>query len=222
MSSLYLTRAAISRAASARALIQLLHPAKADDRAVAHHRLLWTLFADAPERCRDFLWREDGDGRFLILSARRPVDSHQLFTLEDAKPFDPALTTGMQLRFALRANATVRHRGNASHRDVVMDAIHALPPGPERALARREQATPAARAWLDRQGASHGFVVDQMACLGYDVVQIPHGQRPIRLGIVELEGRLTVRTPDAFLAALGRGFGRARAFGCGLMLIASV
>jgi CRISPR system Cascade subunit CasE len=30
---------------------------------------------------------------------------------------------------------------------------------------------------------------------------------------------LTVRNPASFLATLGQGFGRARAFGCGLMLI---
>jgi CRISPR system Cascade subunit CasE len=222
MSALYLTRVAISRSASARALIQLLNPVKGDDRAAAHHRLLWTLFADLPDRRRDFLWREDGDGRFLILSTRPPADHHRLFDLEEAKPFEPALAQGNRLRFALRANATVRHRGSASHRDVVMDAIHALPPGPERAVARRDHATPAARAWLDKQGAAHGFTVDHMACLGYDTMRIAHGKAPIQLGVIELEGRLNVTEPDAFRAALGRGFGRARAFGCGLMLIAPV
>lgn len=220
MSGLYLTRAAISRSASARALIQLLNPASGEHRAAAHHRLLWTLFADAPDRQRDFLWREDGEGRFLLLSARPPADRHQLFDLEEAKPFNPDLTSGTRLRFALRANATVRHRGCARHRDVVMDAIHSVPSGQDRAAARRAQATPAARSWLEKQGARHGFAVDQMACLGYETVRIARNGAPIRLGIVELEGRLTVRDPDAFRSALGRGFGRARAFGCGLMLIA--
>jgi CRISPR system Cascade subunit CasE len=99
MSSLYLTRVAISRSASARALIQLLNPAKGEDRAAVHHRLLWTLFADAPDRGRDFLWREDGDGRFLILSARSPTDEHRLFEMDEAKPFAPVLATGTYLRF---------------------------------------------------------------------------------------------------------------------------
>lgn len=222
MSTHFITRVAISRAASARALIQLLNPSHGDDRAAAHHRLLWTLFADLPERRRDFLWREDGDGRFLILSSRPPVDNHRLFDLEESKPFDPAIAVGSRFRFALRANATVRHRGNASHRDVVMDAIHTLPPGPKRAAARRETATPAARAWLDKQGAANGFTVDHMACLGYQTLRIAHGKAPIQLGVVDLEGRLTVTDPDAFRTALILGLGRARAFGCGLMLIAPV
>lgn len=222
MSDLYLTRAAISRSASVRALIQLLNPSRGEDRAAAHHCLLWTLFADAPGRRRDFLWRQDGEGRFLILSSRRPVDEHRLFDLEEPRSFAPALTAGMPLRFALRANATVRHRASARHRDVVMDAIHGLPPGPERANARRERATPAAKAWLDKQGNAHGFAVDRLACLGYETLRIAHGTAPIQLGIVDLEGSLVVADPAAFRAALGRGFGRARAFGCGLMLIAPV
>jgi CRISPR system Cascade subunit CasE len=222
MTALYLTRVSISRAASARALIQLLNPAKGQDRAAAHHRLLWTLFAEAPDQKRDFIWREDGDGRFLLLSARPPIDEHRLFEMDEVKPFDPSIVPGTRLRFALRANATVRHRGNVRHRDVVMDAIYGLPPGPERATARREQATPAARAWLDKQGESHGFAVDHMDCLGYETVRIAHGKMPMQLGVVDLEGRLTVTEPDALRSAIGRGFGRARAFGCGLMLIAPV
>jgi CRISPR system Cascade subunit CasE len=220
MTALFLTRAVISRSASARALIALLNPALGEHRAAAHHRLLWTLFADAHDRRRDFLWREDDEGRFLILSARPPVDTHQLFELGPSKLFDPALALGSRLRFALRANATVRHRGCTRHRDIVMDAIHVLPAGPERAAARRERATPAARAWLDRQAASRGFAVDRLACLSYETVRIARNGPPIQLGIVDLEGQLTVDDPDAFRTALGRGFGRARAFGCGLMLIA--
>jgi CRISPR system Cascade subunit CasE len=61
-----------------------------------------------------------------------------------------------------------------------------------------------------------------MVCLGYQTLHIAHGAAPIQLGVAELEGRLIVNDPDAFIAAVGRGFGRAKAFGCGLMLIAPV
>jgi CRISPR system Cascade subunit CasE len=36
---------------------------------------------------------------------------------------------------------------------------------------------------------------------------------------VDISGVIEVREPDRFLSALARGFGRARAHGCGLMLI---
>ena len=48
------------------------------------------------------------------------------------------------------------------------------------------------------------------------------GSAAIRLGTLEYEGSLVVRDPAAFLAGLFTGFGRARAFGCGLMLIRRV
>jgi CRISPR system Cascade subunit CasE len=37
--------------------------------------------------------------------------------------------------------------------------------------------------------------------------------------VLDFEGVLEVTDPVRFLAALANGFGRARAFGCGLMLI---
>lgn len=215
----WLTRVSISRSASARALVQLLVPGGADARVETSHKLLWTLFGDSPDRKRDFLWREEGQGRFTLLSARPPQDSHNLFDPFAPKPFEPALAPGDHLRFVLRANATVRHRGDPRRRDVVMNAIHALPSG-ERASARRTAEQEASRRWLDAQGAAHGFTVTAMACLGYETLSIPRSPKNVRLGIVDLEGHLTVEDPARFTAKLIEGFGRARAFGAGLMLVA--
>jgi CRISPR system Cascade subunit CasE len=55
---------------------------------------------------------------------------------------------------------------------------------------------------------------------GYDQRHIPRdGKAPITLSTLDFEGVLAVTDPPIFLAALASGFGRARAFGCGLMLI---
>jgi len=217
--SAWLTRVSISRSASARALVQLLVPGGAGARAATSHRLLWTLFGDSHERKRDFLWREEGRGRFTLLSARQPQDTHCLFDPFEPKLFDPSFAPGDRLRFTLRANATLRHRGDPRRRDVVMDAIHALPKG-ERAEARRKAEQEASRRWLDGQGAAHGFTVTAMACLGYETLSVPRDGSLLRLGVVELEGGLIVDDPARFTAKLLDGFGRARAFGCGLMLVA--
>lgn len=40
-----------------------------------------------------------------------------------------------------------------------------------------------------------------------------------QFGILDLAGHLEVIEPTTFMTALGTGFGRAKAFGCGLMLI---
>jgi CRISPR system Cascade subunit CasE len=56
---------------------------------------------------------------------------------------------------------------------------------------------------------------------GYDQIHISRGRarRVIAFSVLDLEGVLEVQSPDRFVDALTRGFGKAKAFGCGLMLI---
>ncbi len=55
---------------------------------------------------------------------------------------------------------------------------------------------------------------------GYELVSIPRdGASAAQFSRLDFTGLLTVTDPAAFLTALACGFGRARAFGCGLMLI---
>lgn len=221
--------------------------ASTERRAAAAHRLVWTLFADSEDRARDFLWREIEHGTFYILSARPPVDRLGLFDVDPPKPFQPVLRPGDALRFALRANATVarvaevtiggpRPRGTRS--DVVMRALHPIDKA-DRALERGRVIPAAAEEWMVRQGETHGFRLADaeptevweaddeanarrsVRVLSYEVVRIPRSanRKPIQLGVLEMEGLLIVKEPDRFVAALIRGFGRGKAFGCGLMLI---
>ena len=237
MTGYWLSRVRLRRDASAAALAPILLPPDPDARAGATHRLLWTLFADSPERRRDFLWREESRGglrpgraSFLVLSARPPADRHDLFEL-DAKPFEPALDPGDRLGFSLRANPVVTRAdprtGHPRRHDVVMDRLRALPKG-ARADARLAATLGAGRAWLADQGARNGFRLPLNAAGepvlrvdGYDQVRVARGrgQKAIMFSVLDLEGMLEVVAPDSFLEALARGFGKAKAFGCGLMLI---
>lgn len=218
--SLYLSRLTLSRTPAAAALDALLNPEDKDARLDAHHRLLWSLFTDGPDRRRDFLWRDEGKGVFLTLSAR-PPQANDLFEAPQVQDFAPALAPGDRLAFALRVNAT-RDRAGAGRVDVVMDALHALPPedraGARMALAQREGA-----AWLAGQGARSGFRLIRVEVGDYATVTLP-GYRGTRkgqpqFGILEMTGLLEVTDPAALVARLGQGFGRAKAFGCGLMLV---
>lgn len=220
--TLYLTRAKRSSEVSAQALIQLIAPRDKDERSSVSHKLMWTLFGDHQDRTRDFLWREDGDGTFHILSKRKPVDAHNLFLMEKPKAFAPSLKSGDRLHFSLRANPTVTRkvRGGATKRhDVIMDALSTIPKGEERAKARRDIEQSASRQWLDIQGKAKGFIVKSAACLGYKTVKLPHRQQGIELGVVDMEGTIEITDPSLFVAALSEGFGRAKAYGFGLMLI---
>lgn len=224
MTALWLSRVRLRQAAPVAALARLLVPEEGGAQKVAAHRLVWALFADGPERQRDFLWRQERPGEFLALSTRPPNPLDDLFSIE-SKPFEPVLTEGDRLAFRLHANPVVARKTTAAGRgqrhDVVMDALHRLPPGAGRAEARPDAVVQAGRAWLARQGEAHGFRPEgDVAVDGYETLRLAREDgRPIRFGVLDFEGVLRVTDPGRFLAALAQGFGRARAFGCGLMLI---
>ncbi|ACI50219.1 CRISPR-associated protein, Cse3 family [Gluconacetobacter diazotrophicus PA1 5] len=220
----FLSRIALRRDAPVRALARLLVPDGEGRQHAAAHHLLWALFGDDPDRTRDFLWRQMEAGRFMVLSAREPVDSHGLFDVE-TRPFDPLLKEGDRLRFLLRANATVDRktpgRTRSQRHDVVMDALHRRSQR-EGAEARDSMIADALETWMGRQGVRAGFApASPLVIEGRDVLRIPRsgGRGIVSFGVVNLTGEVRVTAPDAFLDSLMQGFGRARAFGCGLMLI---
>ncbi|MCA8879647.1 MAG: type I-E CRISPR-associated protein Cas6/Cse3/CasE [Rhodobacteraceae bacterium] len=234
--TLWLSRVRIARGADLDALRPLLDPGALHDGAMdpvqkgqrtdAHHRLIWTLFADTPERRRDFLWRDEGQGRFTLLSRRPPAPS-RIFEPPAVKPFAPDLAAGDRLAFALRVNATRDRAGATRNRrvDVVMHALHDVPHG-ARAEQRMQVAQSAAAEWLSGQGARDGFAPMTVRAGDYSVAALPGhvGRRrgQPQYGILDLSGELSVTDPTAFLSRLAMGFGRAKAFGCGLMLLRRV
>jgi CRISPR system Cascade subunit CasE len=225
MTDWFLARARLRRDASLSSLARLLLPEGPEGvRIAAAHRLVWSLFADSPDRRRDFLWCAEADGRLITLSPRPPSDPHGLFELE-SKEFAPNLATGDRLGFRLRANPVVARKaeggGPSKRHDVVMDAIRHFPKG-ERAAPREQAINEAGKKWITALGARAGFAADlsSLSADGYDRVRIPRESgAPMVFGQLDFEGRLTVTEPALFLASLTNGFGRAKAFGCGLMLI---
>lgn len=217
-----LIRARLRRDMPLRAIAPLLVPDDPQARASASHRLVWSLLGDGPDRRRDFLWREEADGRFLILSAREPIIPHPLFEVE-SKPFAPVLSAGDRLRFVLHANATLARSapGRRGHRTGVATAAVKALPVEDRAALRHAAIAEAGRAWLTRAGARCGFTPEPGCAVdGDDHRRISRTGAPaIETDLLDFDGALRVDDPAVFLAALCAGFGRARAFGCGLMLI---
>ncbi len=234
----YLTRAAINRQAPEHSLRPLLDPTDSSKVLDAHRRLIWTLFPGIDAK-RDFLWRADGSGKFLIVSARKPQPS-RLFRPIESKPYEPVLAQGDRLAFVLRANATKDRRSvlrekavpGSAHKprndrrvDIVMHAMReqeadGTESGEGRATRRIEAAEVAAKSWLARQGESRGFVVETSVVEDYRVSVLGRrGGRMATFGILDLKGMLTIRDPKEFTRTLFTGLGRARAFGCGLMLV---
>jgi len=232
---LLFSRVRVRRDAPIAALRSLLIPNDENARFSAAHQLVWTLFADRADRERDFLWREAEPGQFFILSHRAPADTHGLFDVDPPKAFAPVLAAGMLLRFSLRANATVAKQLRAGKRgvpcDVVMDALRAVPLV-HRARERPRIAADAGRTWLSSQGEKAGFSLTKP---GADATVIPgtdaqvmsyrqlhlkrRGSAAAHVSVIDFEGVLRIDDAALFLAKLAAGFGRAKAFGCGLMLI---
>lgn len=221
----FLSRARLRSDASVGTLRSLLLPAEESARVSTVHKLVWALFAADAEQRRDFLWREVAPGHFYLLSARPPHDAHHLFELDEPKVFAPHLAAGDRLAFSLRANATVSRsagpRSRGKPEDVVMRALHGLD-GKERARQRADVVAREGRAWLSRQGERHGFTLEgDAACrvVAHRVLSLARRGPPARMGVLDLEGVLTVRDPALLVETIGTGFGRGKAFGNGLMLI---
>ena len=219
---LYLSRLKLNDTPSMHALKSLLNPCEPANAADAHHKLIWSVFSDSHSRKRDFLWRYNGNGSFMTLSARPPIKS-ELFCQFDVKEFEPQLKKGDKLSYLLRVNATrakwIDH--NRSQRvDVVMDLLHQVPSGCERASARSRLAGEAADAWMRRQGSSKGYSVSSTITEGYSTLELGRKRREgATFGVLDLRGEIEVIDSNKLIAALAQGFGRAKAWGCGLMLI---
>jgi len=240
MSARYLSRVMLRRTPAIDALAEQLLPEESGPRSHASHRLVWSLFAGNPSKKRDFLFRELAPGKgytsgragFLVLSAGQPGLDHPLLEVE-TKPFAPHLIAGQLLGFSLRANP-VRQTGanpkfgitKTTRHDVVMNALNALPQE-QRAKARPEIIHREGRFWLEAQALRGGFALlpfddDDVSALridGYDQLRFPRLGKRGSISVLEFDGLLRVTDPELFLSKLSAGFGRARAFGCGLMLI---
>lgn len=237
MTDLYLTRA--RPAASIERIGPVLFPDDPSQRSAVAHRLVWSMFP-ADLRERPFLYRETSPtgaggraarGAFFVLSTLPPTDAGGLFELE-TRPFAPVLEVGDRLEFSLRANATTQRSEMVDGRrrnlrfDVVMRALHPIAKGKERAEARPRLLREAGIGWLARQGEGAGFRLPDPATVavdGYEQILVdPEGRRGGRRAVhgrLDFEGLLEVTDPGRFLARIATGFGRARAFGNGLMLI---
>lgn len=239
----WFTRATIKRhAPDVAPLINTLLNADEDGRRLnTTHRLLWTLMPETMQRFpigssgagrkAAFLWRSaldhQGASSWYILGPRPREDS--AFFKVETKPWAPSLTAGDRLAFDIMINATVnrmvdpaRGREGRQRSDVVMDAIHAAEraAGSEspRALLRNTLAEDALKTWWEAQGERNGFATASLKLVNYSTVQL-EGRRSARLGVSHVTGVLEVRDPEPFTRRVAQGFGRAKAFGCGLLLL---
>lgn len=240
---MWLSRIRVKQEEGLKALGPVLLPDEEEQRISLGHRMMWSLFPDMKEEQegRPFLWREEQRGRFIILSRQQP-SANSLMEVSDTREFSPDISPMESLNFRLRANPTIARKtagARGVRSDIVMNAIKELPKA-ERARLRNHELgwgeneqgytlpMKAPRDWLDRQGQLKGFTIEKAMALSYQVLRVPHENRGdkkrknaplMTFGIIDFEGTLKVENPEKFIEALCAGIGRAKAFGCGLMLI---
>lgn len=205
--------------------------------AYADHQWMWNLFPAPQGTPREFLFRrDDRDGlpRYHVVSKRPPQVGDPAWRVK-TQPYAPQLRAGMRLRFDLRANPVVAgHNEQGAHvrHDVVMQAKTKLLR--ERGLSHwkdwhgddkpQMQALifSSCTAWLKAQAARHGFGLDEDA-LTVDAYTRHRGKKgEIQFSTVDFGGELLVTDAATMTEALLGGIGRAKAFGCGLLLVRPV
>ncbi|ECD9255428.1 type I-E CRISPR-associated protein Cas6/Cse3/CasE [Salmonella enterica subsp. diarizonae] len=194
---------------------QLLHLVERGEYVM--HQWLWELFPGGKER--QFLYRREelqGAFRFFVLSQERPAES-AIFDVQ-CRPFAPELSVGQILRFTLRANPTICKAGK--RHDLLMEAKRQVKTQPDsRDIWTYQQQ--AALEWLSRQGEQNGFSLREASVDAYRQQQIRREKfrQMIQFSSVDYAGVLVVNNPVLFLQRLVQGYGKSRAFGCGMMLI---
>lgn len=201
------------------------------------HQWLWKFLPAEAGTPRDFLFRRrEGENNmpgFYVVSAREPVSISHAWQV-NTKLFKPQFTVGQQLGFDLRANPVVTHTtdGKKQRNDVVMHRKKQLLA--ERGLSRwsdwndsdpekpllYEIVQHTCAHWLDRRAEHCGFRLldtERLRADGY--LQQRADKKGIRFSSVDFSGALEVLDPDRFQEVLFSGIGKAKAFGCGLMLV---
>jgi CRISPR system Cascade subunit CasE len=222
-----ITKARLSRAPGTQgSLAKVLLAGTQGDR---NHGLVWSLFSGPADGenidDRDFLFREAEPGVFIIVSKRPPEDPHSLWALE-SKPYEPALAVGDRLGFVLRANPAMAVPQPGEKRgkrvDAIMHAKSKLDAEARKAFGK-DGAAIVGLEWLTKRGQSIGveFDADSCSATGYQQIRIPRPKREksIEFSEIEYTGAFAVTDPDRLKAALFKGIGKAKAYGCGLMLV---
>ncbi len=207
------------------------------------HKLLWRLFADRPDRERDFLYRDMGGGLFLAVSARPPRDADGVWEVS-TKEYAPALAAGDRLLFTLRANAVRKTRNAAGRqeRHSVVEDLHrerkaeweasaATQAAGAKRLGRADTPRPPSRdalaleaggRWLAARADSLGLAVEEQSLLVESYARHAFRHRKggsAALAVLDLRGFARVTDPAKALAALYHGVGPAKGLGCGLLLV---
>lgn len=233
---MYFSRVRIESGALAQ--VRLLQACQGD--LYAMHQLIWKLFPNDPDGCRTFLFRQEfekeqlllEDARrglpiFYVVSEKQPIAVNGLLAV-DLKEYRPKISISDRFTFKIRVNPIVAKKNdgkkNSIKHDVLMDAKYRAKvegiTDPDKIF---ECMKTAAIDWFNKKGKIAGFQLEKpenIEVTSYRQHLIrKKGSKEIKFSSVDLSGILSVNDLISFEKTLFNGFGSAKAFGCGLLLI---
>ncbi|SJN53739.1 CRISPR system Cascade subunit CasE [Vibrio ruber DSM 16370] len=225
---LYLSKVTLSPSANlAKVLLEL-----DQNDAYASHQLLWRELFHRDEK-RQFIYRQEVDAHqlplFYTLSKTQP-DPYSRYCRVESKVFAPQLHAGQKLAYQLRVNPTVciTKDGRQQRHDVVMHTKHQLRDEQLQPHVLQQHMDDAVHQWLGHESrlSRWGIKLDTQPDIqsytqhgSYKKNRREQHKHHVRFSSVDVQGILTVTDPERFLSQYAEGFGRAKAMGCGLMLI---
>ncbi len=188
------------------------------------HAAVMASFASFGEPVEDrVLWRIDrlGAAMYLLVQSQRKPDFHhivdqfgrpdagQTWDCLDYGPFLAGIANGQTWRFRLVANPT-----HSESRDGKRGKVYAH-------VTAEQQ-----KKWLLEKAGGNGFaVLDPEGNPTFDIMQrellrFERSGKTVTVSIVTFEGVLQVTDAGMLRKAMESGFGRAKAYGCGMLTIA--
>lgn len=177
------------------------------------HRKIWTLFPDRPDAVRDFLFRVEqvspGRQAILLQSGQVPALSEGEVVVLNHKKLGYSFRPGMGMRFLLTANPTKRIRDQGGKKK--NQGRCRVP------LIDEDEI----KDWLVRKFADVAQL-HEMMIVRKNMLYFRKKGNPGKIATVTYSGLLTVTEGKLFHNLVENGIGPAKAFGCGLLSLASL
>lgn len=191
--------------------------------------MLWRFFPDEPDAKRDFLFRKEirnGYPVYYMVSRREPVPVDALFKIE-TKKYNPKIKKGDKCSFHLRVNPIIAKKEDDNKKSKRHDIwMNAWREGKSKELEKEklsEYVNTQVKLWLINRAACLGFSVDHndLVVEGYTRHRFYGNKmkRIVNIGILDYCGVLMIADAEKLNNTLFNGIGKAKAFGCGLLLI---
>jgi len=192
------------------------------------HQMLWELFPKHPELNRDFIYRYEPENHrpaYYIVSKRKPIDQENLWHIQ-TKNYSPILSIGQNFSFIIRVNPVITQKGK--RHDIVIHEKKNIGYKEMDKHSRPSQYEIIAKTgarWLKSRAENAGFQIQNTA-LRIDRYQpriiAQKSKARIIYSTMDFSGILEIDDVNKFQKTLMTGMGKAKAFGCGLMLIRRV